>query len=107
LSGPQVRIRADARRDLDRHSDYLLAEAGAAAADRFVSAARQSFDAIAENPGIGPPLTSANPRLAGMRKWRVKGFPRILIFYVPARHGVRIVRVLHAAQDWWALVDVE
>lgn len=107
MNKPQVRIRAEARRDLDQYGDYLLAEAGTASADRFVSAARQSFDAIAQNPKIGPALTSANPRIAGMRKWRVKGFPRILIFYFPAPRGVRIVRILHAAQDWWALLDTD
>ena len=51
-------------------------------------------------------LTVRRPELAGMRKWHVKGFERLLIFYLPRQQGVSIVRVLHAAQDWWNLVGI-
>ena len=102
-----VRIRAEARCDLDRHSDYLLAVAGVESASKFVEAARHSFRVIAQSPHLGPALRSSNPRMAEMRKWRVRGFPKFLIFYLPMTGGVRIVRVLHAAQDWGALFDTE
>jgi hypothetical protein len=36
----------------------------------------------------------------------VKDFPKFLIFYLPHSRGITIVRVLHASQDWWALLDV-
>jgi len=42
-----------------------------------------------------------------MRKWRVKGFESFLIFYMTRQDGISIVRVLHAAQDWWRLLDIE
>lgn len=29
-----------------------------------------------------------------------------LIFYRPCEDGVAIVRVLHAAQDWWNLLGI-
>ena len=106
MSQPQYRIRAAARRDLEAHIDYLLAEAGEATASRFIAATRQSFGAIARSPAIGMAVRSSNLRLAELRKWRVKGFPKILIFYQTSPQAVRIVRVLHAAQDWWALLDV-
>ena len=32
---------------------------------------------------------------------------RILIFYMPPQNGVSIVRVLHAAQDWWSLLGID
>ena len=41
-----------------------------------------------------------------MRKWHVKEFEKFLIFYMPSRGGVSIVRVLHAAQDWWGLLGL-
>jgi toxin ParE1/3/4 len=41
-----------------------------------------------------------------MRKWQVKGFEKFLIFYLPHSKGVSIVRVLHAAQDWWSLLGI-
>jgi len=45
--------------------------------------------------------------LAGVRKWRVKGFERFLIFYQTHLDAISIVRVLHTAQDWWRLLDIE
>lgn len=41
-----------------------------------------------------------------MRKWRVDGFENVLIFYQPRPDGVAIVRVLHAARDWWGLLGL-
>ena len=41
-----------------------------------------------------------------MRKWPVNGFEKFLIFYLPSGNGVTIVRVLHAAQDWWGLLGI-
>jgi len=47
-----------------------------------------------------------NLALAGVRKWRVKSFDRHLIFYLPLEGGVRIIRILHTAQDWWNLLEL-
>ena len=56
---------------------------------------------------MGAPLSLLRaPRLAGLRKWRVDGFEKFLIFYLPRQGGISIVRVLHAAQDWWGLLGI-
>lgn len=47
-----------------------------------------------------------SPKLAGLRKWHVNGFEAVLIFYLPRTAGVSIVRVLHAAQDWWSILEI-
>jgi len=39
-------------------------------------------------------------------KWRVPDFEDFLIFYLPRRDGISVVRVLHAAQDWWSLLGM-
>jgi toxin ParE1/3/4 len=36
----------------------------------------------------------------------INGFETFPIFYVPREDGVSIVRVLHAAQDWWSLLGI-
>lgn len=41
-----------------------------------------------------------------MRKWRVPDFENFLIFYLPRRDGISVVRVLYAAQDWWSLLGI-
>lgn len=103
---PTVHRRAAARRDLVAHFDYLEEHAGLATAERFLTKAEASFNDLARQPGIGAPLTMKHPELAGTRKWRVKDFDNHLIFYLPRPDGVSIVRVLHAASDWWALLGL-
>ena len=50
-------------------------------------------------PQMGSPREFGDPRLFGIRVWRVKGFPRHLIFYRTIEGDVEIVRVLHGARD--------
>ena len=97
---------AAARADLIGHFVYLAEEASEAIGNRFLDRAEESFNLLSNQPQIGPSVPSKLPALAGIRKWRVKDFDRFLIFYVPIEDGVRIVRVLHAAQDWWGLFDL-
>ncbi len=56
---------------------------------------------------IGAPLTLRHPDLAGVRKWPIIDFDNHLIFYIPHPDRMLIVRVLHAARDWWSLLDLE
>ena len=95
-----------ARADLVAHYVYLYEEAGVSVADRFLDNAETSFALLVEHPQIGAPLTLRAPELAGMRKWKVDGFPNHLIFYMPEPSSVVIVRVLHGAQDWWQILGL-
>ena len=97
--------RPAARRDLTGHFVYLFERAGEAATDRFPTNAATSFDALADRPAMGSPLVSRHAALALLRKWRVLGFDRYLIFHLPRRDGVSIIRVLHAASDWRGLLE--
>lgn len=107
MTAHRIHIRPVAQHDLDNLTDYFLAQAGADTAARFVERARTSFIALSRTPGLGPPALARTQKLAGLRKWRVEGFPKILIFYLPLSNGVRIIRVLHAAADWWSLLDID
>jgi toxin ParE1/3/4 len=102
-----VRQRAAAGRDLVEHFIYLAEDAGLETAERFLTQAEATFDALAEQPLMGAPLTLKDSDLAGIRKWRVKDFDNFLIFYLPRPDGVSIVRVLYAARDWWTLLGIE
>jgi len=99
--------RPAARRDLVAHSVYLVENAGEAVAERFLIQAEVTFNDLVEQPMIGAPLTTQHPMLVGLRKWRVREFENYLIFYQPLPDGVFIVRVLHAAKDWWSLLGIE
>ena len=87
--------------------DRLHNEAGPEVAGRFVESARSCLDGIAASPSLGSPVISRNSRLAGLRKRRVLSFPNILIFYLPEDSAIAILRVMHAAQDWKALLDAD
>ncbi len=104
---PKVWQRTTARRDLIEHYVYLAEHAGPDIAERFLTNAGASFNDLAGQPLIGAPLTLRHPELAGMRKWRVKDFDNHLIFYQVLPDGVSIVRVMHAARDWWSLLGIE
>jgi toxin ParE1/3/4 len=55
---------------------------------------------------MGVELALSALEVAGMRKWEVRDFEKSLIFYRPRPHGVSIVRVLRAAQDWWSVLGL-
>jgi toxin ParE1/3/4 len=88
--------------DLQDHAAWLRNEAGQDTADRFLAAADREFVKLVDAPGLGSPVDTRDPELAGAQKWRVTGFPRQLIFYVVEEDALVILRVLHAASDWRA-----
>ena len=104
---PKIYQRAAARRDLVEHFVYLAEHANLETAERFLAQAEASFHVLAEQPLIGAPLSLHDPVLARMSKWRVKDFDNHLIFYLPHQDGISVVRVLHAARDWWSLLGIE
>ncbi|CAN5479373.1 type II toxin-antitoxin system RelE/ParE family toxin [soil metagenome] len=106
LAKPRITVREAARRDLVEHFVYLVENAGLRVAERFLTHAEASFHDLSRHPTMGAPLPLQHPDLAGIRKWRVKRFDNHLIFYFPVDDGVAIVRVLHAAQDWWSLLGI-
>ncbi len=104
---PKIYQRAAARRDLVEHFVYLAENANLETAEHFLAQAEASFNVLAEQPLIGAPLSLHDPALAGMRKWLVAGFENHLIFYLPHPNGISVVRVLHAARDWWGLLGIK
>ena len=105
IPGYHVLPAADA--DLDHQADYLAREASLDTALRFYDAARTTFEKMAQTPNIGQKRESPNPRLEGLRVWRIEGFERHLIFYRPGDDGIEIVRILHGARDIDSVLDEE
>lgn len=88
------------------HYAYLVENASQETAERFLANVKASFTDLSRQTKMGAPLILAHPDLAGMRKWQVKGFDNVLTFYLPRQDGISVVRVLHAAQDWWQLLGI-
>lgn len=96
-----------ARADILQCFVYLAENAGIAIAERFLKNTQLSFELLSQNPLIGSQLKLKNPKLAEIRKWRVSNFSNILIFYIQRKDSISILRVLHAAQDWWELLGLD
>lgn len=103
----RVYKRARARQDLVERYVFLAENASKNVADRFLANTEACLATLAEQPMMGAPLALRRPELHGMRKWQVKEFDDILIFYMPRPDGISVVRVLHAAQDWWTLLGMK
>ena len=75
------------------------------AATRFLKAANETIERLAERPGLGSSLETSNPELEGLRFRLVKGFKKYLILYIPQEDSIDVVRVLHGARDIQKLLD--
>ena len=93
-----VVIRRIARTDLLDASRYLVETASAEIAERFLNLAFDSFDKLADNPGMGAARAHPNPRLTGLRIWRFRPYP-YLILYRTTQSTVEVLRVVHGARD--------
>jgi len=88
--------RASAKRDLVEDYVYLAEHAGTETAERFLSSADESFGDLARHPGMGTALSLYDPKLAELRKWRVNGFEKFLIFYLPGRTKSGLLPIIPA-----------
>ena len=104
---PRIFQHEQARRDLVEYFIYLAENSSIETAERFLTSAEISFNELAKNPLIGSALTLRSPELSSMRKWCVNDFNNILIFYIPRHDGISVVRVIHAAQDWWSILGIQ
>jgi toxin ParE1/3/4 len=91
-------IRPRARLDVVELATYLGRDS-ATTASRFLDACDAIFKLLTDSPQIGGFYSSQNQRLAGLRVFRVKGFPNHLVFYLEQNGKIEIVRVLHGARD--------
>jgi toxin ParE1/3/4 len=60
-----------ADRDLNDQAAYLASQASLETALRFYEPASTTFADLAGMPGLGERWPSADPRLAGLRVWRI------------------------------------
>ncbi len=69
------------------------------AADRLFDAVKGTLATPARMPRPGRRVPFDSEHLRGLRMRAVTGFPNQIVFYVPSKHGIDCVRLLHAARD--------
>ncbi len=89
-----------AEEDLDQIEDYISVRDPAAAA-RVRAATVQQTIRLGKMPAKGMALRkAASEREIGVRLWPVPRYRIYLILYRVEPQQIRVLRILHAAQDW-------
>jgi len=89
---PRILIRPRAHGDLLEIWAYI-AEDSDAQADAFIATIDRKFEMLAKRPLTGRPRDELHTAL------RSSPVGRYIVFYLPLRDGIEVVRVLHGAQD--------
>lgn len=96
------RLSRQAKQDLREILAYLK-QINPTVARRTLDAIQQTFDRLAEHPGLGTSLS----RLCEGLRYFVPGKPsqRYVVLYYPIENGVEISNVFHQSRDWWQLIE--
>ena len=93
-----ARRRPQARTDILDTARHYRQAAGAAVAQRFVQAVKEAITQLEANPAIGSPRIGQEIEVAGLRTWRLNGFPAT-VWYFEQKDHIDIVRVIGERQD--------
>ena len=100
----RILITPKANQDLDAIYNFI-AQNNPDIALKFFDAARQTFNQLAKNLGIGTIYEVSKQELKGLRKWRVKKFDKYIILYCYSNDLIEIIRILYAGRDILAILE--
>jgi len=86
-------LSSKAAADIDQIHEYTILNFGLKQARAYLSGLHERFETLAENPMHGRSAGELSP---GLRRLEYQSH---VVFYVPKKNGVRIVRVLHQSMD--------
>jgi toxin ParE1/3/4 len=100
MNGLPVFFTPLAEEDLDQIEDYIAAHDPAAAARVRAAMVQQSLQ-LGSTPAKGMPLKEArSEQEIGVRFWPISRYRNYLVLYRVEPTRIRVLRILHAAQDW-------
>ena len=85
----EIIIKPSAEYDIKNGFGYI-GQDSIEAALRFLAAAKQTFDEIADMPGMGKRRETKNPKMAGLRQLPIRGFEKYLVFYQVTEDEIHI-----------------
>jgi len=92
-------VRDPARQDIVSQVEWYTEQGVPDVARRFRDATLSAIKDLQAMPAAGFPRSVANPRLAGLRRWPIRGFPEVWIYYLAKADELIILRVLHDKRD--------
>jgi toxin ParE1/3/4 len=93
-----VRLRRLAVDDIETAVVYLLTEAPAGVAARFVDAVERALQHVGRHPHSGSLRFSYDVDIPQLRAWPLTGFP-YLVFYVEHDNEIDVWRIPHTRRD--------
>jgi toxin ParE1/3/4 len=91
-------LRPLARQDRRDEIRYYRQEAGIRIALKLADALEEALDELTRQPGIGSPVLGQELGVAGMRTWRIDGFP-LTFWYLERDTHIDVVRLVGQRQD--------
>jgi plasmid stabilization system protein ParE len=96
--------RARAIQSIIEIADWISVESPKSAL-RFLDSVEATLLNLEKHQEMGRTYHALNPKLLGIRVWRVKNFKRVLIFYRPQTYGIEVLDLIHGARDFSAILD--
>lgn len=107
MSDSHYVVRPKADRDLEEQAFYYATVASPELGHRFLVAAHDTFALLATQPNMGWHMKLKREGLERLRVFRVSGFERSLVLYIPLLDGVEILRVVHGSRNLHTLLRRE
>jgi len=85
--------------DINEQADWYEEKSDGKLAERWSKAVTSAVLRIVKNPRSGTPCRFSPKDLHSIRRVRISGFPKHLIFYRVVNNHVLILRILHGARD--------
>ncbi len=99
-------VRPLAEEDIDKIA-ARIAKDNLSAALRFYERVEETLSLLKVWPHCGAIRTTNNPVLQGLRSYPIPGFRSYLLFYLPVKEGIDVVRVIHGARDVPQVLDLD
>ncbi len=99
-------LRPLAKEDRRAEVRYYREKAGPEVAIRLVTQTGLALEQIQTNPGIGSTRWGQLSEVAGLRAWRVTGFPLVWLYFEHPDH-LDVIRLLGERQDILSILGTE
>jgi toxin ParE1/3/4 len=94
----KIFVRPKASVDLDEQA-LFIARDNPRIAYQLYETCEETLKRLAEMPHMGQLYPTTKKRLMGIRFFPIPGFERHLIFYIPLKDRIDIVRILYTTRD--------